>query len=129
MTNGDEKKCRHEAGGPGPHEADAPKLDLSALDPTRDALRFERMVRSVAAKAAEERARKADPWSLAVRFWRPALALAAGLALLAWVPSLVGSGATADQAATDPGTTLLSWASGEGPASAADVLAAFGRTP
>ena len=109
---------------------DDDKLDLSALDPTRDALRFERMVRSLSAKAVEQRSQQADPLSFAVRWWRPALALAACLALLAWVPSLWGASGSSGQATTsDPSTTLLSWASGEGPTSAADVLATLGRMP
>ena len=102
---------------------DDDKLDLSALDPTRDALRFERMVRAVAAKAMAQRQ---DPLDLAVRWWRPALALAAGLALLAWAPSLFG--ARSSTQSLDPGATLLTWASGADPTSA-DLLATFGRTP
>ncbi|MGC4121448.1 MAG: hypothetical protein QM765_44110 [Myxococcales bacterium] len=110
---------------------DDDKLDLSALDPTRDELRFERMVRSLAAKAVAQR--PPDSLGLAVRFWRPALALAASLALLAWAPSLLTSSSSTvssdGETTADPGTTLLSWASGEGPTSAADVLTTFGRTP
>ncbi|HEY3449704.1 MAG TPA: hypothetical protein VGK67_25340 [Myxococcales bacterium] len=111
---------------------DDDRLDLSALDPTRDALRFERMARSLAAKAVEQHSPQADPLSFAVRWWRPALALAASLALLAWAPSLLGaspSSSSSQATAADPSTTLLSWASGEGPSSAVDVLATFGRTP
>lgn len=115
------------------NDDDDGRLDLSALDPTRDALRFERMARSVAAKAVERR-KLADPLGEVVRWWRPALALAATLALVFWAPSLLGSStsssSTSDEAASvDPSTTLLTWASGEGPSSAADVLATFGRTP
>ena len=105
---------------------DDEKLDLSALDPTRDELRFQRMARSLAARALELR-QQADPFSVAVHFWRPALALAASLALLAWAPSLLSS--KAQSRTTDPGATLLSWAQGAGPSSAADVLDIFGRTP
>lgn len=114
---------------------DDDKLDLSALDPTRDALRFERMVRAVAAKAAQQR-RPADPFGEVLRWWRPALALAASLALVLWAPSLLGASSTSTSTAqsaaaanSDPGTTLLAWASGEGPSTAGEVLAAFGRTP
>ena len=109
-------------------KSDDEKLDLSALDPTKDALRFERMVRSVAAKAVEQRV---SPLGVAVRWWGPALALAAGLALAAWIPSMLGSSAssTSSQTSSDPGATLLTWASGEGPSSADAVLETFGRTP
>jgi len=96
------------------------RLDLSALDPTRDQLRFERLVRDLSERAARTRA---DPlW----KWGRASLALAAGLALAAWAPQLV---APSTEPSADPGAALLTWHTEGGPASAAEVLTSLGRTP
>ena len=61
------------------------RLDLSALDPRRDEERFERSVRSIAARLAPtlaaRRARKPDLWTLLAAWQRPVLAAAAVLAV------------------------------------------------
>ncbi len=99
---------------------DETKLDLSALDPTRDQLRFERLVRDVSGRAV--RSRRDPLWTVG----KASLALAAGLALAAWAPQLL---ATTSESASDPGAALLTWHTEGGPASAAEVLASLGRTP
>jgi hypothetical protein len=65
------------------------KIDLTALDPSRDEARWERMVRSVATRGAEGAARRRPgPLLLQLAAWaRPALACAAALALAVWVPA------------------------------------------
>ena len=84
------------------------------------------MVRSVAARAGQQRS--ADSGALIVRWWRPTLAIAASLALLAWAPSLFSSASTELDAASTAGSTsdsaltLLSWAS-------ASDSSSMGRTP
>ena len=103
---------------------DDDKLDLSPLDPTRDARRFEHLVRSVAAQATARRDQGTP--ALVVRLWAPALALAASLALAAWLPSLLKAAPAADQAASrDPAGKLLQWARGDSP-SAGEVLDSLG---
>lgn len=70
------------------------RLDLSPLDPTRDAVRWERLIRSVTDRAAPELARRAARRSLAgtVAAWaRPTLAAAAALVLLAFAVARSGS--------------------------------------
>lgn len=64
---------------------DPDRIDFSSLDPSRDALRYERTVRALAAKAAARRMRLDDAL---LRWARPALAVAAVLAALAWLPAL-----------------------------------------
>jgi hypothetical protein len=102
------------------------RLDLGPLDPTQDALRFERMVRSVVARAVAQRPPEAQ--LLLVRWWGPALALAASLALAAWLPSMLrGSTQSSATSNSDPATVLLSWARSGGPSSASDVLDSLGE--
>jgi hypothetical protein len=85
------------------------KIDLSPLDPSRDRVRWERMVRSVAAQAAPH------PVLLdLLRLARPALAIAAALAILAWVPALFSQ--------REAGS-LVEWAS----PSAAELLSLGGQ--
>ena len=105
--------------------SDDDKIDFSALDPARDRDRFERVVRGIAARASRRRSN--DALSLALRFWRPALALAACAALALWAPAaLRGSGA---EARSDPAAQWLGWAESGGPDSAAELLRAQERTP
>jgi hypothetical protein len=105
---------------------DDDKLDLSALDPTRDELRFARLVRSVGSRAAQARG-PADAGALLVRWWLPTLALAASVALAAWAPSLV-SDLTPSQS-SDPAATLLQWARGTRSPTPSEVLASLGSKP
>jgi len=109
--------------------SDDSKIDLSALDPTRDRLRFERLVRSVAARAAERRA--PDSLSVIVRNWRPALALAACLAVAIWAPAALRSSDTpsATPQTKDPAALLLTWASSGVPSRADEILQSLGRAP
>lgn len=102
-------------------------IDLSPLDPSRDRLRWERMIRATAARATRPRP---NPVLADLSSWaRPLLAMAAALALLAWLPALLGRGAgttAAAAAARDPALSLSTWAStGELPATA-DLLATLG---
>lgn len=103
-------------------------IDLSPLDPSRDRLRWERVIRATAARAMRPRPNLvlADLSSRA----RPLLAMAAALALLAWLPALLGRGSGAatgaGAAARDPALSLSTWAStGELPATD-DLLATLG---
>lgn len=120
---------------------DDDRIDLSALDPKADALRFERMVRAVAA-AARPPALAAPAVHPLVRDLagrgRAALAAAALLAVASWLPHLAGGGSSADPAApaartapsaaagTDPATQLAAWASSGSIPADADVAAILG---
>ena len=112
---------------------DQEKLDLGLLDPARQELRWERMVRSVAARGAAGAARRRPGFlSAQLAAWlRPALACAAAAALVAWVPSWLHLGAVGHPGATaaagvHPGQAdrLAAWASGEDGATA--LLLALG---
>ncbi|MDY0004240.1 MAG: hypothetical protein RBU30_23270 [Polyangia bacterium] len=68
------------------------KIDFSALDPSRDAEGWEERVQEVARMAlARHRPRAALPEQL-VAWLRPAMVLAAALALLVWGAALGGLG-------------------------------------
>lgn len=112
------------------------KIDFSPLDPARDALRFERMVRATAARAREAAAKSLEPTVVSqLAAWaRPALALAAAAALLLWLPSVFGSkpGATpgtnptAAKTAADPAASLVRWTQGTETPPVGEVLSALG---
>ncbi len=62
------------------------RMDLGPLDPRRDALAYERLVRRVmdaAAPELERRARRASPLAVVAVWARPTLAAAAVIAVLA----------------------------------------------
>jgi len=107
---------------------DDERLDLTALDPTRDPMSFERRVRATVAAAMARRKRTTT--TEALRWWRPALALAASLALAAWLPVLLGGGTDepATVTRTDPALDLLTLARADASPSAADILTTFGAS-
>lgn len=62
------------------------RIDLSALDPTRQRERFDRAIQSIQAAAGPElaaRRERSDPFSQLIRFRRPMLVAAAVAAVLA----------------------------------------------
>jgi hypothetical protein len=68
---------------------DEPRLDLSALDPTRDPAKFDRLVAATMRRARPELLRRAaapSPWGTIARWMQPMLAAAAITALVSgWV--------------------------------------------
>jgi hypothetical protein len=79
-------------------------IDLSALDPSSDTQRWEQMVRSLSARAASN-ARHPVLIDLA-RWARPVLAIAAAVAILTWMPSLLSR----QSEPADPVAALVTWA-------------------
>lgn len=100
-------------------------IDFSPLDPTLDRARFEARVQGIAARAARQVGAGVEESLL--RFGRPALAIAASMALAAWGPSLLAAH-TASAGAEDPAGALLRWSLAGGPTSAAEVLESLGAT-
>ena len=111
-------------------ETNDERIDLSLLDPSRDRERWERRIEAVSSRAAAaRRAPRSVPAQLAS--WAgPALALAAGLALVVWLatpsrkpppPHPAPSGA-----ASDPAFALERWSVGERPASVWEELEMMG---
>jgi len=111
------------------------KVDLSALEPFPSPARFEQAVGAIAARAMAARRRKRETVSEQLSAWaRPALALAAGVALIAWVPSLwsrspssTAVSSSASQQSADPAATLMGWAAKDAlPTDTTEVLTTLG---
>lgn len=101
------------------------RIDLSALDPSADRERWERLVRSVADRAVA--ARRQSPMLLQLAAWsRPALAAAAVLAIGVWSASALTAGEAREAAASDPAYALSGWAEGGELPSAAQALQLLG---
>ncbi|MEW6433947.1 MAG: hypothetical protein AB1730_20800 [Myxococcota bacterium] len=98
------------------------RIDFGPLDPKQDELRYERLVRGVMA-----RARRPGLGDTVSRFGVRALAVAAGLALLAWVPVLArGEAPEPTQASSDPVTVLADLAAQGNAAAAASWFVSGG---
>ena len=92
---------------------DEHKIDLTCLDPSRDHERWDRIVNSLAAKAWAARQRKLTVPIQLLAWARPALAIAAAVALVPWVASLARESGDETQVTTeqDPALVLAHWAS------------------
>jgi hypothetical protein len=112
---------------------DPDRIDLSSLDPSRDARRWEEVVRQVAARGATaRRPRPTVPAQLA-GWWRPALALVAAAAAAAWLPVLLSSpspapGAEEVVAVSDPVLSTAAWTVADQSPGAARIIASLGAT-
>lgn len=93
-------------------------LDLSELDPSRDRARWEARIAAVTSQALTRRQRRFSVGDQLVAWARPALAVAASLAIAAWGSAWAfGGNAPVAAQRTDPALELARWASsGELPA-------------
>jgi len=107
------------------------RVDLSAIDPARDAARWERRIQLVVARAVQARR-----WTVAGQLssWaRPALALAAAAALFSWMGLMLSvqreSVSTGASVSTpEEAVWMLSrWAEGGEQPSARSLLSVFGE--
>jgi hypothetical protein len=92
------------------------RIDFSAIDPSRDGKRWERMVASLADRAARAARTPRSVPAQAAAWMGPSLALAAGVALLVWLtaPSAPPSPRPASSVSReDPAFALQRWALGE----------------
>jgi len=104
------------------------KIDFSALDPAQDPSRWERLIESVAQRALAGRARP-NRLLLQLSTWaRPALALAAGLAIAIWCAVLAtgGRGTTTTETHTDPVVALATWAMNDAIPTTVDPVVVLG---
>jgi hypothetical protein len=88
------------------------RIDFSALDPSRNELRWARTVDGVVGKALAERRKRLSVEQQLLRWARPVLAVAAGLGIVAWTAGLLVSGRSERVSAVQrtPALTLASWA-------------------
>jgi len=93
---------------------DDDRIDFSALDPKRDAVRFKRMVDTIVAGARSPVSAARFLVHELVSWGRAAVAISALLALTAWLPTLVRNGSNWGQspfsAVNDPVELVSSWA-------------------
>jgi hypothetical protein len=99
------------------------KLDLSALDPSRDPERWERLIARVSAHATAPRAPSPSIAFDLVRWGRPLMAAAALLAVATWVPAWLRERSAPVQPLTPTG--LAEWAQSGAIPSNVDVLEGF----
>ena len=105
------------------------KLDFSVLDPHRDAERFNRMVDATLERALSRR--RGGTFAFTLLEWaRPALLVAASIALVSWCSVSVRQGKLPEpQRADDAAWVLTRWAvTGEQP-SVASMLEVLGAEP
>jgi hypothetical protein len=101
-------------------------VDLSALDPSRDTKRWDRLIASVAGRALASRRQRMTVSYQLLSWARPTLAVAAAAALAVWAGALLG-GQDASHSA-DPAIQLAQWAhEGEAP-EPSKVLRVLGGT-
>ena len=132
------------------------KVDLTALDPSREAERWNRLLDSVATRAWNARRRRLTVSFQVVSWARPALAIAATLALVSWAatyqqdrPGASSSAGSAEVIASkdgakagslsasetaqigkdqDPTTVLARWAELDEMPPTADILRVLGES-
>ena len=112
------------------------RIDLSALDPARDEKRWSEMIDRVSARSIAARSRpRADAGAgliahQIVAWARPALAIAATLALVVWAVAFAAnssrSPAVGEAARAEPAFALSTWASRDELPSTADLLDTLG---
>ena len=87
--------------------SDDDRIDFSALDPARDARRWNALLTGTLERALPP---QETVWSV-IGQWRVGVLALAAVALLAWVPAWL-QGPTPSQARTDPAMALVQYAHG-----------------
>jgi hypothetical protein len=109
---------------------DEDPIDFSALDPRRNSARFEQMVRTVVIGARPPAAGLPPLLFELIAWGRSAVAVAALLALAAWLPSLgsrgLGEANGPLMAGTDPVELVSSWAMTDDVPPEVDLVQAMG---
>lgn len=106
---------------------DKERIDFGPLDPARDP-GWEERVEAIAARAALARRDRVEPggWLALLAWWRPALTLAAALAVVVWIGVLVRDRTPVAARRADSALTVLEWSlSGDTPA-VGELLGAAG---
>jgi len=107
-------------------------IDFSALDPSRDQLRWERTIADLAARASGECRRRISVQHQLLRWGRPVLAAAAALCLITWG---AGYWAARRQSAspaargTAPALSISAWAANHEIPDTSELLATLRSNP
>jgi hypothetical protein len=89
------------------------RIDFSALDPSRNELRWERTIHALVDKAMAERRKRLSVERELLRWARPVLAVAACLSIMAWTAGFLTanrSNLVSSAAQVPPALTLANWA-------------------
>lgn len=85
---------------------DGRQIDFSALDPARDATRWNAMVQRTAAASLERPSAMNELWTSLPK-WRPALFALAALAVVTWLPWLLREEVRLESTAAEPALALV----------------------
>jgi hypothetical protein len=88
------------------------RIDFSALDPSRNELRWTRTVEALVGKALVERRKRLSIEQQLLRWARPVLAVAAGLSFVAWTAGYFAANRSLQVSTVrnPPALTLANWA-------------------
>jgi hypothetical protein len=103
-------------------------IDLSFVDPSLDAERWDKLVQSIARRALAARRRRLTVGYQLLAWARPILAIAAGVALMSGVGSLLSPecGVSATESQEDPAVVLARWAASDERPSPSKILEVLG---
>jgi hypothetical protein len=114
------------------NEATPKPIDFSALDPSRDQLRWERTVNQLLARLHADRGRRLSVEHQLLRWARPVLAAAATFCLIAWAAGYLAAGrrpaSSAEQSAA-PALVLATWAANHQIPDTSELLETLGCRP
>jgi hypothetical protein len=108
---------------------DDERIDFSALDPSRDELRWRRTVDALAARALDERCRRFTVQRQLLRWARPVLVVAACLCILSWTATFIGGPAREELATSPASLTLANWAANHHIPEPGDLLTTLRGNP
>lgn len=101
-------------------------IDFSPLDPSRDARRWQARIDGIVAETMRARQRRLGLMSQLLSFAKPALAIAAALALVSWAGAMQYRSQPSVRASAHPATNLLEWAANDQVPSANEVFESLG---
>ncbi len=104
---------------------DDDRIDLSALDPARNAVRWQQLVEGIAARAWAARRRKLTVGFQLVSWARPTLAIAAAVSLVSWA-SVWAAARQPSVSQEDSTTTVMRWAMSDEIPATSEILEVVG---
>jgi hypothetical protein len=104
------------------------RINFSALDPSRNELRWQRTVGMLVGQALAERRKRLSIEQQLLRWARPVLAVAAGLCLVAWTAGLLSTSSAqrVSSVQQSPALTLANWAANNQIPEPSDLLRTLG---
>lgn len=104
------------------------RINFSALDPSRNELRWQRTVDMLVDQALAERRKRLSIEQQLLRWARPVLAVAAGLCIVAWTASLLSTSSSRQVSSEQQprALTLANWAANNQIPEPSDLLRTLG---